>query len=228
MATAPPPRLVAGSKERKPPESLAARLREPGRAPERGRPEAAIRGRAPLATPDAQSAAGARAGTGARARGRPSRRRWDHRIREVRSRPGGRGSGASARSPAARRGACARPSDSATSNQVTASRGSSVSSERRVGSRRSRPSGASMRPVARARPAANEREVAPLDLALADRGLQGGESALRAGYDEQPGRIAVEAMDDARALRVVAALRSQRQQLRSERPRRSSPRRDGP
>ena len=65
-----------------------------------------------------------------------------------------------ARSRAGRRSSACRPSSRSTSKCVTASRGVSVSSERRVGSRRSRPIGASIRPRPRARPAAHEREVA--------------------------------------------------------------------
>ena len=100
----------------------------------------------------------ARAGTGARARDRPSRRTS--------------GSPETGRSIAARwtRIWCVRPvsrrtsssacsgRSSTTSNRVTASRGSSVSSDRRVGSRRSRPIGASIRPVASADARARARD----------------------------------------------------------------------
>ncbi len=59
---------------------------------------------------------------------------------------------------------------------MTASRGRSVSSDCRVGSCRSRPIGASIRPAAGSRPAADEGEVRPLELAALDEPL----SAARA------------------------------------------------
>ena len=72
---------------------------------------------------------------------------------------------------------------------MTASRGESVSSERRVGSSRSRPIGASIRPR-------HERGVAPLQLAALNELLQPLVRLVGAGYDEQPGRVAIEPVDD--------------------------------
>ena len=116
------------------------------------------------------------------------------------------------------RSACS-ASVSRTSKCVTASRGSSVSSERRVGSRRSRPIGASMRPLARARTPADEREVAAFDLATPDRILERCVRLLRAGDDEEPRGVPVEPMNDPGPLGVVPAGSAQREQLAGERAR---------
>jgi hypothetical protein len=57
---------------------------------------------------------------------------------------------------------------------------------------------------ARARPPTDEREVLPLQTTLPNELLQPAVGLLGPRGDEQPGRIAVEAVDDARALRVAA------------------------
>ncbi len=80
----------------------------------------------------------------------------------------------------------------------------SVSSDWRVGSLRSRPIGRLDRPAPRARPAAHERQVRALERAAADELLQAPVRLLRARDDEQPGRVAVEPVDDPRPLRVAA------------------------
>ena len=102
----------------------------------------------------------------------------------------------------------------ATSKCVIASRGSSVSSERRVGSRRSRPIGASIRPRARARPAADERHVAPLERARSrtssdsrshassERATTSSPEVSRSSRCTIPGRVGVAARDAAVEQRV--------------------------
>src|SRR6185437_12274940 len=59
----------------------------------------------------------------------------------------------------------------------------------------------------RARPAADERLVAALERTLPDELLQPLERLVRAGHHEQAGRVAVEPVDDARTLLVLAAAR---------------------
>ena len=75
------------------------------------------------------------------------RRTPGRRARGARSPAGARGSGGCGPSPAARAAASRPPGPRAISKWVTASRGSSVSVDRRVRTRRSRPSGASIVPV---------------------------------------------------------------------------------
>ncbi len=148
-----------------------------------------------------------------------ARRTARRRRPEARSRRDARGSGACGRSRAERRGARASASSSPRSNHVTASRGSSVSSDRRVGiaavpaDRRVDP------PASRARAPAHEREVAALDLARPDRRLERRVRVLRARDDEEARGVAVEPVDDPRPLRIVAARRAEREELR----RRASP-----
>ena len=55
-----------------------------------------------------------------------------------------------------------------------------------------------------ARPAAHERQIGALELVAADEPLQASVRFLRARDDEQARRVAVEAVDDARPLRVAA------------------------
>ena len=67
----------------------------------------------------------------------------------------------------------------------------------RVGSSRSRPIGASIRPGARARPPRDEREVRPLERALADERRSGaGAPPRERATTSRPGRVAVEPVDD--------------------------------
>ena len=95
------------------------------------------------------------------------------------------------------RAARARPSSSATSKCVTASRGVSVSSERRVGSRAVAADRRLDPPGARARPAADEREVLRSSARRRDeRRCRRAVRLLRAGDDEQARRVAVEPVDD--------------------------------
>jgi hypothetical protein len=61
--------------------------------------------------------------------------------------------------------------------------------------------------AARARAAPHERQVLPLDLALTQRRLEPLVCLVRAGHDQQPRRVAVEAVDDARPVRVLPARR---------------------
>ena len=61
---------------------------------------------------------------------------------------------------------------------------------------RSRPIGASIRPAPRARPAADERDVAPLDRALADQLLQPLVRLVGARDDQEARRVAVEPVHD--------------------------------
>ena len=105
---------------------------------------------------------------------------------------------------------------------MTDSRGVGVSSEWRVRSRRSRPIGASIRPDADLRRAAHERGVRALELARADQLLQEPVRLGRAGHDEQPGRVAVEPVDDPGPVVVVSSLGAVREQSLHER---SGPRR---
>ena len=88
-----------------------------------------------------------------------------------------------------------------TSKCVTASRGVSVSSERRVGSRRSRPIGASIRPAReRGRPRTSARYSRSSSRAPHER-LQRARTPRRARDDQQARRVAVEPVDDARPVR---------------------------
>ena len=111
------------------------------------------------------------------------------------------------------------PSSSTISNHVTASRGVGVSSEWRdsvdavAADRRLDPA----RP--RARRALDEREIAALDLAAADRLLEPRVRLLGAGDDEQAGGVAVEPVDDPGPV-VVAAGRVELEQPVHERSRR--------
>ena len=72
-------------------------------------------------------------------------------------------------------------------------------------------------PGARLRPAAREREVPSFDLAVADRVLERAVRVLRARDDEQPGRVAVEPVDDTWPVRVVSPERCEREELWQQR-----------
>ena len=76
-----------------------------------------------------------------------------------------------------------------------------------VGSRRSRPIGASIRPRPRARAATDEREVLALEPAPLHERPQALVRLLAARDDDQPGRVAVEAVDDPRPLGIAAGER---------------------
>ena len=97
---------------------------------------------------------------------------------------------------------------------VIAARGSSVSGDIRVRTRRSRPSGASMRAAARRRPTFYEREVLAHDVAVLQRLAQRSMHGFRTGDQQQPGRVAVEPMDDAGPLGVAAGGATCGQRLR--------------
>ena len=152
------------------------------------------------------------------------RRRPGRRSPGGRSPRGGRGSGACAPSRAGRRAARARASSRRTSNHVTASRGVGVSSEWRVRSRRSRPIGASIRPDAeRGAPrtsAAYVRSTSRVRIISCSSVVR----LLRAGDDEQAGRVAVEAVHDPGPVVVVSSLGAVLEQPLDERAR---PRRPG-
>ena len=103
-----------------------------------------------------------------------------------------------------------------TSKCVTASRGVSVSSETRVGSSRSRPIGASIRPRAGARPRRGRaRGRSRSSPRRADELREALVRLLRAGDDQQPRGVAVEPVDDPRALRLAAARRCPRARRRA-------------
>ena len=87
----------------------------------------------------------------------------------------------------------------------------------RCGRCRSRPIGASIRPRPRPRRARDEREVAALDLAPADRLLQPACASSERATTSRPGGVAVEPVDDARPV-VVSAGRVELEQPVHERP----------
>ena len=78
-------------------------------------------------------------------------------------------------------------------------------------------------PAPRARPASNEREVLALERAPPNEALQPAECLLAPRHHEQTRRVAVEAVDDARALRRPAG-----RTAAAQRPRERSPRAAGP
>ena len=163
----------------------------------------------------------ARAGTGARARARPRAA-----VLAGRRRPGGRSPRRCARIW------CVRPVSSRTRSSVVARQrpldlevraapraASSVSVDMRVRTRRSRPSGASIVPLARRRPALDERQVLALDLApRASRACSARVRRLASRDHHQARGVAVEPVDD------PGARRDRRRRRRARRaPRRASP-----
>ena len=176
--------------------------------------------------PGGRTRAARRAGTGARGRAGPRGRTRGRRPPGGRSPAGARGSGACGRSRAAPAAACR--SGSVALGLEVRDRGArvvgvgrhprahaAVAAERRVD-----------RAAPRGRAALDQREVLAGDLARAQRRLQRGVRRLVAGEHEQAGRVAVEPVHDARALRVGPAGDAARQRLH-ERARRVPVRRDG-
>jgi len=74
----------------------------------------------------------------------------------------------------------------------------------------------------RARPSANECQIPAFDLAPADRFLQCTVRLLGSRDDEEPGRFAIEPVDDAGPLGILPTSSAKRQELSRKRPRASS------